>query len=97
MEPRPFVFLPLFTQVHGIEILGSSDAGFWIRPRNTPAPWPWAGPSHVRGGRYYLRLDAYAYSWKLLPDNAPPPREALYALLSAGGIGVGLCGVSGMW
>jgi hypothetical protein len=34
MNPAPLV--PLFTQVRGIRILGSSDAGSWIRPRNTP-------------------------------------------------------------
>jgi hypothetical protein len=70
----------LFTRVRGIGILGSSLAGSWIRPRNTPARWPWAGPIHTRGGRYYLILDAYAGMWMLAADDAPPPR-ALYALL----------------
>jgi hypothetical protein len=32
----PAESLPLFTGVRGIEILGSSLAGSWIRPRNTP-------------------------------------------------------------
>src|SRR5215203_291014 len=54
---------PLFTQVRGIGILGSSLAGSCIKPRNTPPRWPWAGPIPAQGGRYYLRLDAYAASW----------------------------------
>src|SRR5215203_4563532 len=57
--------MPLFTGVRGIGILGSSLAGFWIKPRNTPPRWPWASPIRARGGRYYLRLDAYAGSWML--------------------------------
>src|SRR5215208_7198841 len=56
---------PLFTGVRGIVILGSSFAGFWIRSRNTPARWPWAGPIRTRGGGYYLTLDAYASIWML--------------------------------
>ena len=38
-------------------ILGSPFAVSWIRPRNTPARWPWVVPIRARGGRYYLRLD----------------------------------------
>jgi hypothetical protein len=34
------LLLALFTQVRGIGILGSSLAGFWIKPRNTPPRWP---------------------------------------------------------
>src|SRR5215217_8975772 len=55
----------LFTRVRGIGILGSSLAGSWIKPRNTPPRWPWAGPNHARGGWYYWGLDAYANSWML--------------------------------
>ena len=55
----------LFTEVRGIGILGSSLAGSWIKPRNTPPRWPWDGSIHARGGRYYLRLDAYAGLWIL--------------------------------
>jgi hypothetical protein len=55
----------LFTGVRGIGFLGSSDAGSCIKPRNTPPRWPWAGPTHARGGRYYSRLDAYASIWML--------------------------------
>src|SRR5215211_3350488 len=58
----------LFTGVRGIRILGSSLAGSWIKPRNTSARWPWAGLTHARGGRYYLRLDAYASIWMLPAD-----------------------------
>jgi hypothetical protein len=57
----------LFTGVRGIGILGSSLARFWIRPRNTPALWPWAVPIQARGGGYYLRLDAYAGIWIAAP------------------------------
>src|SRR5829696_6837080 len=64
----PPPLLPLFTEVRGIRILGSSLAGSWIKPRNTPARWPWAGPIGARGGWYYLRLDAYAAFWMLLAD-----------------------------
>jgi hypothetical protein len=53
----------IFTRVPRIEILGSPHAGSWIKPRNTPPLWPWTGLIHTRGGRYYLRLDAYAASW----------------------------------
>src|SRR5215216_2405425 len=81
--------MPLFTQVRGIGILGSSLARSCIKPRNTPPRWPWAVPIHARGGRYYLRLDGYADLWMLSPDNPTPPRP-LYALLSPWGIGVGL-------
>jgi hypothetical protein len=62
---HPFLSLPLFTQVRGIGILRSSLAGSWIKPRNTPPRWPWSGPNHARGGRYYSRLDAYASIWML--------------------------------
>jgi hypothetical protein len=41
----------------------------------------WDGPIHARGGRYYLRLDAYADMWMLPPDNPTPPRAALCGLL----------------
>jgi hypothetical protein len=66
------VFLPLFTQVRGTGILGSSDTGSCIKPRNTPPRWPWADPIHTQGGRYYLRLDAYAGIWMLPADASPP-------------------------
>src|SRR5215210_2383828 len=56
----------LLTQVRGIVILGSPYARSWIRSRNTSSRWPWVGPTHGRGGRYYLRLDAYASIWMLL-------------------------------
>src|SRR5215207_10325450 len=54
-----------FCELRLLSILGSPDAGFWIRPRNTPPRWPWAEPIHARGGGYYLRLDAYAALWML--------------------------------
>src|SRR5215207_1803163 len=57
--------LPSCTLVRGIGILGSSHTRSWIKPRNTPSRWPSASPIHARGGRYYLRLDAYARSWML--------------------------------
>jgi hypothetical protein len=38
----------LFTRVRGIEILGSSDAGSWIKPRNTSARWSWDGSIRAR-------------------------------------------------
>src|SRR5215210_5447607 len=57
----------LFTQVRGIRILRSPDAGSWIKPRNTPPRWPWPGPIHARGARYYRGLDAYASIWMLGP------------------------------
>jgi len=59
------LFMPLFTGVRGICVLGSSFAESCIKPRNTPARWPRAGPIRARGGRYYLRLDAYARIWML--------------------------------
>jgi hypothetical protein len=65
----------LFTGVRGIGILRSPDAGNWIKPRNTSALRPWAGAIYARGGRYYLRLDAYAGFW--MPYQAvtsPDPR-----------------------
>src|SRR5215208_2180009 len=65
----------LFTGVRGIRILGSSLAGSWIKPRNTPPRWPWAGPIRAQGGEYYLRLDAYASIWMLLADASSCPRH----------------------
>src|SRR5215217_5608740 len=59
--------MPLFTQVRGTEIPGSPYPRCCIKPRNTPVRWPWTGPIHARGGRYYLRLDAYADSRMLEP------------------------------
>src|SRR5215207_9845997 len=53
----------------------SSDARFWIRPRNTPAQGYRAGPIHSRGGGYYLRLDAYAPLWMLPADANSCPRH----------------------
>jgi hypothetical protein len=64
--PGP-LFLPLFTEVRGIRILGSSLAESWIKSRNTPPRWPWTGLIHTRGGGYYLRLDGYAGIWIAAP------------------------------
>jgi hypothetical protein len=80
MSPGP-ASLPLFTGVRGIEFLGSSLAGSWIKSRNTPPRCPWSGPIHARGGRYYQRLDAYAGSWMLTARPLlvhPYPTPGLY-------------------
>ena len=50
-------------------LLRSSNAGSWIRPRNTPAQ----GSKTARGGRYYPRLDAYAALWMLSRPLLLPP------------------------
>jgi hypothetical protein len=66
-----------------IGVLGSPYARSWIRSRNTSSRWPWVGPIHGRGGRYYLRLDAYALLWILPPGPLPSlvrphPAPSLY-------------------
>jgi hypothetical protein len=40
---------PEFPNSFGIGILGSSLAGSWIKPRDTPPRWPWEGPIRSRG------------------------------------------------
>ena len=54
-------------------VLRSSNAGSWIRPRNTPAQGSKTGPISARGGRYYPRLDAYAALWMLSRPLLLPP------------------------
>ena len=53
----------LFTRVRGIGILRNWYSASWIRSRNTPPRLPRSASHHLAGGRYYLRLDAYAGFW----------------------------------
>src|SRR5215203_2629126 len=69
-------YILLFTRVRRIGILGSSDPGSWIKPRNTPPRWPWAGSIRSRDGRYYLMLDAYACFW--MGEPKPPVVPVVY-------------------
>src|SRR5215208_4010090 len=64
-----------FCELRILGILGSPYAGSWIRSRNTPPRWPRVGPIRARGGRYYLRLDAYASVWMAPADANSCPRH----------------------
>src|SRR5918993_417739 len=61
-------------QLRLIRLLRSPDAGFWIRSGITPARCPRAGPMCSRGGRYYLRRDAYGVFW-VVPGEKPPDEQ----------------------
>src|SRR5215208_7371794 len=55
--------LPLFTLVRGIGILGSSLAGSWIKPRNTPGS-PSPDTPHSPGPLELVTpMDRYAGLW----------------------------------
>ena len=62
--PRPFLML-LFTEVRGIGILGSSLAGSWIKPRNTPEIALSHTPHSPSPPELVTRMDRYARLWML--------------------------------
>jgi hypothetical protein len=77
-----------------IRILGSPYARSWIRSRNTSSRGPWVGPIHGRGGRYYLRLDAYGLLWILPPGRYPPSFILTLRLASTSAASAAACAFS---
>src|SRR5215216_6961350 len=53
-------FCGLFTRVRGIGILGSSLAGSWIKPRNTPRITPPGIPHSPVSADLVTTVDSYA-------------------------------------